>query len=129
MNTLSALQNRFWHAALVQAHKAQRREQSLTGLTHRWWRQLPAACRPDDLCRRHPGVANRIARCWSEPGLCAQLLDDLLNGTAGDPTDDARFPPGVQRELRVLRDLRAGRRPVDAASWLQRCLRYAGLCA
>lgn len=119
----SALETRFWRSALVPRDVPARREQTLTGLTHRWLRDLPEACRPEDLCRRHPGVANAIARCWADGPLSVQLLDDLAEG----PPEGGAFPPGVRQELQLLRELRAGRLPEVEPTWLERCLRLAGL--
>lgn len=118
-----ALDTRFWQGALVPAEVPPRRQQTLTGLTHRWLRELPEHCRPEDLCRRYPGVANAIARCWADRHLGVQLLDDLAEG----PPEGGEFPPGVQQELQLLRELRAGRLREAQPSWLARCLRLAGL--
>ena len=119
----SALETRFWRGALVAAEVLPQRQKSLTGLAHRWLRELPSACRPEDLCRRHPGVANAIARCWSDRHLSVQLLDDLAEG----PPEGGEFPAGIRQELQLLREWRAGRLPEAEASWLAHCLRLAGL--
>ncbi len=119
----SALETRFWRGALMPSEVRSRRQQSLTGLAHRWLRELPPTCRPEDLCRRHPGVANTIARCWADRHLSVQLLEDLAEG----PPEGGEFPPAVRQELDLLRELRAGRLPEAEPSWLARCLRLAGL--
>ena len=124
MDPSTPFERRFWQGALQHATLPQRREQSLTGLTHRWLRELPPSCRPEDLCRRHPGLANRVARCWGERDLCVQLLEDFAEDPGGHGDD---LPLAVRAELRQLRDLRTGRMPLPRASWLQRCMRRAGL--
>src|SRR4051812_22772886 len=53
-------------------------DDALTGTARHWLRRLPPARKPLRLCERFPRVANRIAWCWPDAALCAQVFDDLL---------------------------------------------------
>ena len=80
---------------------------ALTGTTRLWLRQLPARRRPLRLCTDFPRVANRVAWCWRDVGLSAQMLDDLLEDRRGGRRG---FPPAVVRELQRLRDFNGQQR-------------------
>lgn len=46
--------------------------------THVWLRRVPPRLHPKHLCRYHPHLANRLARCWGNRNQVGQLMDDLL---------------------------------------------------
>ncbi len=75
----------------------------LTDVTRTWLHRLPLRRRPLRLAARFPRVANRIALCWGEAELAAQVLDDLLVDRRGGRRG---FPLLVARELQRLRDYR-----------------------
>lgn len=76
-------------------------DQALTGTARLWLRRLPSRRRPLRLCAAHPRVANRIAWCWGDPLLSAQVLDDLLVDRRGGRHG---FAAPIVRELRRLRE-------------------------
>lgn len=80
---------------------------ALTGTARRWLRRLPSRRRPLRLCAVHPRVANRIAWCWSDAALSAQVLEDLLVDRRGGRRG---FPPTIVRELQRLREYNAQQR-------------------
>jgi hypothetical protein len=76
-------------------------DRALTGTTRHWFRRLPPRRRPSRLCMLFPRVANRIAWCWHDVALSAQVLEDLLVDRRGGRRG---FPPAVVRELQRLRE-------------------------
>ncbi len=48
-----------------------------------WLRQLPPSRRPMRLCAVRPQAVNRIAWCWGDAELAAQVLRDLLGERRG----------------------------------------------
>lgn len=76
-------------------------DHALTGTTRHWLRRLPPRRRPMRLCTLFPRVANRVAWCWHDPALSAQVLEDLLVDRRGGRRG---FPPAVVRELQRLRE-------------------------
>ena len=75
-------------------------DRALTGTARQWLRRLPSRRRPLRLCLAHPRVVNRIAWCWNDPVLSAQVLDDLLHDRRGGRRG---FAPVITRELQRLR--------------------------
>jgi hypothetical protein len=75
---------------------------SLTDVTRTWLHRLPPRRRPQRLSALFPRVATRIALCWNDAELAAQVLDDLLTDRRGGRRG---FPAPVVRELHRLRDL------------------------
>jgi hypothetical protein len=84
-------------AALADADKV------LLSQTHLWLRQIPGHCHPRQLCRHYPRVANALAQCWDDRGLCQRFLTDLLVDARGGR---AGFPVCITDELHVLLRLR-----------------------
>jgi hypothetical protein len=86
-----------------------------TEATRRWLRELPPRRRPLQLVAQYPRVANRLSWCWRDPGLAAQVLDDLLTDRRGGRRG---FPPLVARELLRLREFNAQQRlDGDRGAW------------
>lgn len=103
---------------------------ALSEIARRWIESLPPDERPTALAAQYPRIANRIALCWGDPALTAQLFDQLLVDRRGSRRG---FPPAVRSELLALRDHAARRRPdariegleveeIDAQPWSQRTL-------
>jgi hypothetical protein len=88
-------------------------DDALTGTARHWLRRLPPARKPLRLCERFPRVANRIAWCWPDAALCAQVFDDLLLDRRGGRQG---FPRPVVLELRRLRDYREQRPAAESAA-------------
>lgn len=88
-------------AALRRAPRAD--EHLLAPATRAWLRRLPPRRRPLQLCERFARVANRIAWCWEDDELVAQVFDDLLVDRRGGRRG---FPGPLLRELQRLRDYR-----------------------
>jgi hypothetical protein len=87
--------------AWVRARRPEREcDRALTGTARQWLRRLPSRRRPLRLCLAHPRVVNRIAWCWNDPVLSAQVLDDLLHDRRGGRRG---FAPVITRELQRLR--------------------------
>jgi hypothetical protein len=78
-----------------------RSDHVLTTSARTWVRRLPPRRRPLGLCAAFPRVANRLAWCWADAAVSAQVLDDLLIDRRGGRQG---FPPLVVRELQRLRD-------------------------
>lgn len=78
------------------------RDMSLSSLAQSWTTKLPADCRPLELCKAYPRIANRLAICWGDPVLMGSVFKELM-------TDRRRgrkgFPSAVRNELLALRDL------------------------
>ncbi|MDQ2780180.1 MAG: hypothetical protein M3Y32_11570 [Pseudomonadota bacterium] len=81
-------------------------DQALNGPARRWLRDLPPRRRPLRLASRHPRIVNRIAWCWADPLLSAQVLEDLLVDRRGGRSG---FGAGILQELRRLQRFRAER--------------------
>lgn len=79
-------------------------DQVLSDTARHWLRRLPPRQRPRQLCIAHPRVANRIAWCWHDAVLSAQVLEDLLEDRRGGRRG---FAPAIVRELLRLRELNA----------------------
>jgi hypothetical protein len=103
---------------------------TLSKVARAWADGLPPPMRPEAVCSQYPRIANRIALCWGDPALTAQLFDQLLVDRRGSRRG---FPPAVRSELLALRDHAARRRPdariegleveeIDAQPWSQRTL-------
>ncbi len=75
------------------------RDLSLSDLTHTWWRKLPPALQPHELCILYPHIANRIALCWNDLALSTMLFASLLVDQRGGRQG---FPAAVQAELLML---------------------------
>ncbi len=90
-------------------------DQALTGTARHWLRRLPVRRRPTRLCTLFPRVANRIAWCWHDHALSAQVLEDLLVDRRGGRRG---FPPAVVRELQRLRDFNEQQRVESRAETL-----------
>jgi hypothetical protein len=100
-------------------------DQALTGTTRHWLRRLPAGRRPWRLCEHFPRVANRIAWCWPDAALAAQVLDDLLVDRRGGRRG---FPAPVARELQRLRQFNDNQRlETRQGAWWPALGRLAGL--
>jgi hypothetical protein len=82
-------------------------DEALSGTARVWLRKLPPRRRPMRLCEVYPRVANRIAWCWGDPALAAQVLEDLLTDSRGGRRG---FPAPVVRELQRLREFNAAQR-------------------
>jgi len=95
-------------------------DQVLVSRTHVWLRVIPSSCKPKQLCRHFPRVANLIAASWADAVLTDRILVDLLADNRGNR---AGFPGRVQAELQALRRLHArriGSRKISAVrNWLQ----------
>ncbi len=79
----------------------------LSAAARRWLRRLPGGRRPLHLCRQHPRLANRIAWCWDDAEMTAQVLDDAL----ADRRSDVALPgTAAARELARLRDYNEAQR-------------------
>jgi hypothetical protein len=50
----------------------------LLSATHLWLRRMPPRIHPRHLCRYHPHLANRLARCWGDRERVQHFIDDLL---------------------------------------------------
>jgi hypothetical protein len=89
-------------AAEFQRSAPNPRDLSLSSLAQSWSAKLPAAQRPHELCNAYPRIANRLALCWGDPVLTANVFRELM-------TDRRRgrkgFPPAVRQELLALREL------------------------
>jgi hypothetical protein len=75
-------------------------EQALMPHAIAWAERLPPGLRPQELMRRYPRVANRLALCWNDPVLTNRLLEDLLIDKRGGRQG---FPPPVRSELIRIR--------------------------
>jgi hypothetical protein len=80
---------------------------ALTGTARHWLRRLPPGRRPYRLCELYPRVANRIAWCWSDVAMAAQVLDDLLVDRRGGRQGFAR---PIVRELQRLQQFNEAQR-------------------
>ena len=90
-----------------QARRALRpQDQSLLGPSRRWLQRLPPRRRPARLAAHYPRVVNRIALCWSDPGLSMQVLTDLLTDRRGGRSG---FAAPIVHELRRLQRFNAER--------------------
>jgi hypothetical protein len=98
-------------------------DNALNGTSRQWLRSLPARRRPLRLCTDYPRVANRIAWCWPDAELAAQVLDDLLVDRRGGRRG---FPAPVQRELRRLQEFNAAQR-VEPAPARRKGVRPQGI--
>ena len=78
------------------------RGNALTGTARHWLRRLPPRRRPLRLCELHPRAVNRIAWCWADPCMTAQVLEDLLQDRRGGRQS---FPAPALRKLQRLRDI------------------------
>ena len=88
-------------AAPVRRRRAPRADDRiLTPATLAWLRSLPPRRRPLQLAAQFPRIANRIAWCWDDDDLTAQVFDDLLVDRRGGRIG---FPDPVRRELVGLR--------------------------
>ena len=74
---------------------------ALTGTARQWLRRLPARRRPLRLCHLYPRVVNRIAWCWADAAMTAQVLEDLLQDRRGGRQG---LPAPALRELQRLRE-------------------------
>jgi hypothetical protein len=77
-----------------------RQDPTLKPHTVAWAERLPAALRPNELMRRYPRVANRLALCWNDPVLTNRLLEDLLVDRRGGRQG---FPAPIRSELIRIR--------------------------
>ena len=73
--------------------------------TRRWFDSLPASCRPIEMMKTYPRIANRIALAWREPQTAQEFIDDLLIDRRGERQG---FPPFVLLELMRLRSILDG---------------------
>ena len=95
-------------AQWVRARRPEREcDRALTGTARQWLRRLPPRRRPLQLCMAYPRVANRIAWCWNDRTLSAQVLEDLLQDRRGGRRG---FVPAIVRELQRLREFNAQQR-------------------
>lgn len=95
----------FRHAPTAENWPARREplrpiDTALSPLAEQWVQQLPPSARPIQLCAQHPRIANRIALCWPDRVLTAQVFDTLFSlrrvGRRG-------FPKAIVDELTALR--------------------------
>jgi hypothetical protein len=113
-------------ALWVRARRPERDcDQALTGTARHWLRRLPTRRRPLRLCIAHPRVANRIAWCWQDPDLSAQVLEDLLHDRRGGRRG---FAPAIVRELQRRREFNDQQRvELCEESLLERLGRVVGV--
>lgn len=74
----------------------------LSASTRQWLRQLPPSRRPLRLCAARPQAVNRIAWCWCDAELIAQVLRDLLTERRGGR---ASLDTAAVRELWRLQEV------------------------
>jgi len=78
----------------------------LSRLAQAWMERLPGPTQPVQLCHLYPRIANRLALCWPDRVLTAQVFDTLFStkrwGRKG-------FPRPVLDELVLLRKYSAMR--------------------
>ena len=100
-------------------------DNALSGTARQWLRRLPPRRRPVRLCMAHPRVANRIAWCWADSALTAQVLDDLLADRRGSRRG---FAAPIVRELQRLREFNGQQRiETRPEGWWQALVRVTGL--
>ena len=75
--------------------------------TRRWFDSLPANCRPIEMMKTYPRIANRIAFAWRDRQKAQEVMDDLLIDRRGGRKG---FPPFVMIELMRLRSILDGAR-------------------
>jgi hypothetical protein len=73
--------------------------------TRRWFDSLPASCRPIEMMKTYPRIANRIALAWREPRTAQEVIHDLLIDQRGERQG---FPPFVMMELMRLQSFLDG---------------------
>jgi hypothetical protein len=73
--------------------------------TRRWFDSLPASCRPIEMMKTYPRIANRVAVAWREPQTAQEFINDLLLDRRGERQG---FPPFVTLELMRLRSILDG---------------------
>lgn len=75
-------------------------DSALSPLAQRWLAQIPANAQPTGLCERYPRIANRIALCWPDRVLTAQVFATLFSHNR----DGRRgFPKEIVDELVALK--------------------------
>ena len=80
------------------------RDKVLHSDTHLWIRSIPWPMQPKHLCRNHPHLANRLARCWGHPRLVLEFMDDVLidrRGHRQGVSDKVRFELARLHEFHV----------------------------
>ena len=73
---------------------------ALSPLAEKWVQQLPASIRPVQLCEHYPRIVNRIALCWPDRPLTAQVFESLFSSKRGGRKG---FPKAIAEELTALR--------------------------
>ena len=79
---------------------------ALSPLAEKWVQQLPSPTQPVQLCEHYPRIANRIALCWPDRGLTAQVFETLFAVKRGGRRG---FPKVIVEELAALRKHSAAR--------------------
>ncbi len=79
---------------------------ALSPLAEKWVQQLPGPTRPVQLCEHYPRIVNRIALCWPDRVLTAQVFETLFSVKRGVRRG---FPKAIVEELTALRKYSATR--------------------
>ena len=72
----------------------------LSPLAEKWVLQVPSPIRPVQLCEHYPRIVNRIALCWPDRVLTAQVFETLFSLKRGGRRG---FPKAIVEELTALR--------------------------
>jgi hypothetical protein len=72
----------------------------LSPLAEKWVQQLPGPTRPVQLCEHYPRIVNRIALCWPDRVLTAQVFETLFSVKRASRRG---FPKAIREELMALR--------------------------
>ena len=78
----------------------------LAPLAEKWVQQLPGPTRPVQLCEHYPRIVNRLALCWPDRILTAQVFETLFSVKRGGRKG---FPKAIAEELVALRKYSATR--------------------
>ena len=73
---------------------------ALSPLAEKWVLQLPVPTRPVRLCEHYPRIVNRLALCWPDRVLTAQVFETLFSAKRGGRKG---FPKAIVEELNALR--------------------------
>jgi hypothetical protein len=77
--------------------------ETLSVATVRWLLDLPPACRPLQLARHYPRIANNLCRIWRQPGQWDRSATDLMIVSRGGVARQG-FPAKVASELIALNE-------------------------